>query len=267
MSSFGMMPPPVIRMSSRPCLDEQVAHAREERHVRAGEDREADHVDVLLHGGGGDHLGRLVQAGVDDLHAGVAQRGGDDLGAAVVAVEAGLGDEHSDWTGHVCRKVEGVIAREAVAATDQPAARIGARRVNPCAPPAASRSTRARSGRSVRSRRRPARPRAPPPRMQLGQARRGVQPDAMLALARRRFGPRQRSTRSCRKPRERIEATAPAPTIVPSAVVHQSRARNRAMTPSRLPPCQISTPPGLSTRATLRDHARVVARHQRRSRS
>ena len=62
------------------------------------QDREADDVDVLLHGGAGDHLGRLVQAGVDDLHARVAQRGGDDLGAAVVAVEAGLGDEHANGT-------------------------------------------------------------------------------------------------------------------------------------------------------------------------
>ena len=96
MSSSGMMPPPVIRMSSRPDLDEQLADAGEERHVRAGEDRQADHVDVLLHGGGGDHLRRLVQPGVDHLHPGVAQRRGDDLGAAVVAVETRLGDQHAD---------------------------------------------------------------------------------------------------------------------------------------------------------------------------
>ena len=90
MSSFGMMPPPVIRMSSRPSAPQQLEHAREERHVRAAEDREADDVDVLLHGRGGDHLGRLVQPGVDHFHAGVAKRGGDDLRAAVVAVEPGL---------------------------------------------------------------------------------------------------------------------------------------------------------------------------------
>ena len=30
------------------------------------------------------------------------------------------------------------------------------------------------------------------------------------------------------------------------------------MTPSRLPPCQISTPPGLSTRANSRSDAQVV---------
>ena len=59
--------------------------------VRAGENGEADDVDVFLDGGGGDHLGGLAKAGVDDFHAGVAKGAGDDFGAAVVAVEAGLG--------------------------------------------------------------------------------------------------------------------------------------------------------------------------------
>jgi hypothetical protein len=65
----------------------------EERVVRPRHDREPDRVGVFLHGGGGDHVGRLVEARVDDLEAGVAQGTRDDLGAAVVAVEAGLGDE------------------------------------------------------------------------------------------------------------------------------------------------------------------------------
>ena len=65
--------------------------------VRAGQDGEADDVDVFLNGGGGDHLGSLAQAGVDDFHAGVAQGAGDDFCAAVVAVEAGLGDEDADF--------------------------------------------------------------------------------------------------------------------------------------------------------------------------
>ena len=43
--------------------------------------------------GRGDLLGGLVEARVDDLHPGVSQRPGDDLDAAVVAVEAGFGDE------------------------------------------------------------------------------------------------------------------------------------------------------------------------------
>ena len=68
---------------------------REQRHVRAREDRQPDGVDVLLHGRLGDHLGRLVKPGVDDLEARVAQRTRDDLRAAVVPVEPGLGDQHS----------------------------------------------------------------------------------------------------------------------------------------------------------------------------
>ena len=44
--------------------------------------------------------GRLVQSGVDDLHARVAQAAGDDLRPAVVAVEAGLGDDDTDRAVH-----------------------------------------------------------------------------------------------------------------------------------------------------------------------
>ena len=62
----------------------------------ARQDRQPDDVDVLLERGGGDHLGRLAKAGVDDLEALVAQAPGEDLRAAVVAVEAGLRDEHLD---------------------------------------------------------------------------------------------------------------------------------------------------------------------------
>ena len=64
--------------------------------MRARHDREADRVDRLLHRGRRDHLGRLVKAGVDDLVAGVGERAGDDLRAAIVAVEAGLGDEDAE---------------------------------------------------------------------------------------------------------------------------------------------------------------------------
>src|SRR5713226_1192744 len=65
--------------------------------VRAGEDGETDHVDVFLHGGGGDHLRGLAQASVNDFHAGVAQGAGDYFCAAVVAIQPGLGDQHSDF--------------------------------------------------------------------------------------------------------------------------------------------------------------------------
>ena len=60
--------------------------------VGAGEDGEADDVNVFLDGGGGDHFRSLAQAGIDHFHASVAEGSGDDFGAAVVAVEAGLGD-------------------------------------------------------------------------------------------------------------------------------------------------------------------------------
>src|SRR5215470_7716932 len=70
---------------------------RAEGVVGAGKDGEADDVDVFLGGGGGDHLRGLAKASVNDFHAGVAEGAGDDLGAAVVAVEAGLGNQHSDF--------------------------------------------------------------------------------------------------------------------------------------------------------------------------
>src|SRR3954452_5994075 len=77
-------------------LAEELDDPRHQRHVRAGQDREADGVGVLLDHGRDDLLGRLVQARVDDLHPGVAQRAGDDLRAPVVPVEAGLGDDDTD---------------------------------------------------------------------------------------------------------------------------------------------------------------------------
>ena len=77
-------------------LVEQLDDLRHQRHVRAGEDRQADRVGVLLQGGLDDLLRRLVQAGVDDLHARVTQRAGDDLRPSVVAVQAGLRDDDAD---------------------------------------------------------------------------------------------------------------------------------------------------------------------------
>ena len=71
---------------------EELHELRADGVVGAGEDGEADDVDVFLDGGGGDHLGGLAQAGVDDFHAGVAEGAGDDFGAAVVAIETGFGD-------------------------------------------------------------------------------------------------------------------------------------------------------------------------------
>ena len=95
MSASGMMPPPKTTTSPRPRSREQLEHPGEQRHVRAGEQRQADGVGVLLEDGLGDLLRRLVQAGVDDLEAAVAQRPGDDLRAPIVTVEAGLRDDDS----------------------------------------------------------------------------------------------------------------------------------------------------------------------------
>ena len=95
-SSAGIVPPTVTRTSPASCSRQQLDDPRHERHVRAGEDREADRVGVLLDDRRDDLLGGLVQAGVDDLHARVAQRPGDDLRAPVVTVEAGLGDHDAD---------------------------------------------------------------------------------------------------------------------------------------------------------------------------
>ena len=75
---------------------DQLEDAPADGQVGAGEDAEADDVGVLLLGGGDDLLRALPQPGVDDLHARVAQRAGHHLGAPVVAVEAGLGDQHPD---------------------------------------------------------------------------------------------------------------------------------------------------------------------------
>ena len=61
--------------------------------MRAGEDREADQVDVLLDGGRDDLLRREPDALVDDLEAGVARSHGDLLRAVAVPVEPGLADE------------------------------------------------------------------------------------------------------------------------------------------------------------------------------
>ena len=81
---------------------QQIHQLRADRVVCTGKNREADDVDVLLHGGGGDHLGRLTQSGVDDFHSGVAQCASDYLCAAVVAVETWLGNQYANlffWHG------------------------------------------------------------------------------------------------------------------------------------------------------------------------
>ena len=91
-----MTPPAITMMSLAPRSSSSRKSFGKHRELHAGEEADAEHVDVLLDGGVDDFLGRAVQAGVDDVHAGVAQRAGDDLDAAVMAVEADLGEENAD---------------------------------------------------------------------------------------------------------------------------------------------------------------------------
>ena len=62
--------------------------------VRAGEDRQADHVHALLERGGGDARRRQADAVVDHLEAAVARAQRDLLGAVGMAIEPGLADQH-----------------------------------------------------------------------------------------------------------------------------------------------------------------------------
>ena len=91
-SSSGMMPPTTTGAST-PSAREQRDDLGHELEVAARQDRQADHVDVLVARRRRDLLGREADALVDDLHAGVAGGDGDLLGAVGVAVEAGLGHE------------------------------------------------------------------------------------------------------------------------------------------------------------------------------
>src|SRR6266850_251349 len=77
---------------------QQFGHAWNNGVVRARQDRQADYVHVFLQRGVHYHLGSLPQAGVDHFHAGVAQSASYHFGAAIVAVEPGLGHQHTDFS-------------------------------------------------------------------------------------------------------------------------------------------------------------------------
>src|SRR5690242_17012940 len=80
----------------RPALLQCFEDSREHRHVRARQNRYADHIDVFLNGCIDDFLRRAMQSRVDDVHAGVTQRPRDDLHATVVPVQSDLRDQHTD---------------------------------------------------------------------------------------------------------------------------------------------------------------------------
>ena len=86
---------------------------------------------------------------------------------------------------------------------------------------------------------------------QLGETRRRVQPDAMLALARSPTARPRRCARSERPESGSNERSCAIERAV--AVCHQSRARKRAMTPSRL----AAVP---HEHAAGREHSRELAR-------
>ena len=78
-----------------PALAEQLEDTGKQRHVRAGQERQADGIRVFLQRGLGNLLRRLVQTRVDHLKPTVAQGTRDDLGPAVVTVETGFRDDDS----------------------------------------------------------------------------------------------------------------------------------------------------------------------------
>src|SRR5439155_373257 len=78
----------------------ELEHFAEQRHVRSRQDRERDHVHVLLQRRLDDLLRRLVETGVDHLHPGITQRRRHYLGPAVVAVEPRFSHENADLALH-----------------------------------------------------------------------------------------------------------------------------------------------------------------------
>ena len=86
----GPVPQPTVHLAP------QVHDPWDQGHVRPGEDRQANHVGILLDHRFGDLLRSLVEPRVDHLHAGVTQSAGDDLRPSVVTVEAGLGHDDAD---------------------------------------------------------------------------------------------------------------------------------------------------------------------------
>ena len=94
------MPPTITFTSRHILLAQQFHHPRHDGVVRARKDRKPDHLHVFLQRRVDNHLRRLPQASIDHFHARVAQRARDHFGAAVVAVQARLGHQHSNRSGH-----------------------------------------------------------------------------------------------------------------------------------------------------------------------
>lgn len=86
-------------------LAKELQHAWHDRHMRPGENRKANYLNIFLHRGVDDHFWRLPEASVDDLHTRVAKCSGNYLGASIVAIQPRLGDKYPDSTLHPLFKV------------------------------------------------------------------------------------------------------------------------------------------------------------------
>ncbi len=93
-SSSGMMPPIITPTCSRPFSPQFVHQRRDERHVGAAQQADAQPVGVFVQGRLHDCFDRLPEAGIDHVKARIAQATSDDLHAAVVSVETDLRQHH-----------------------------------------------------------------------------------------------------------------------------------------------------------------------------
>src|SRR4051794_15536841 len=74
--------------------------ARHYRVVCSRQNGQPNHLNVLLQGSIDNHLRCLPETGVDHFHASVAKSTSDNLRAAVVSIEAGFGNEYTNWNTH-----------------------------------------------------------------------------------------------------------------------------------------------------------------------
>lgn len=76
---------------------------RDQRHMRAGKNRKADDINVLLDCGLHHHLRRLMKPRVDDFEARITQRPRHNFGATIVTIQTRLSNENAIRTLHSSR--------------------------------------------------------------------------------------------------------------------------------------------------------------------
>jgi len=87
------MIPPTTTGASTPLSRSLLEHFGHELEVAPGQDRQTDHVDILVARRGGDLGGRRADAGVHHFEACISRRHGNLLGPVRMTVETGLSDE------------------------------------------------------------------------------------------------------------------------------------------------------------------------------